>query len=121
MHSTDRTMLATTRGKPVAHINDRDAAARGIENGQDIRLFNDDGTIVIQARVTPAVRPGQVVLYTGFESYLYPGWKDSSCLETGMVKWLTLAGGYGHLRYRPLLWQPVPVDRGVRVDIQRAT
>jgi DMSO reductase family type II enzyme molybdopterin subunit len=120
MHSTDRTMLATTRGKPVAHINDRDAAGRGIENGQDIRLFNDDGTIVIQARVTPAVRPGQVVLYTGFESYLHPGWRDLPHLETGMVKWLTLAGGYGHLRYRPLLWQPVPVDRGVRVDIEKA-
>jgi DMSO reductase family type II enzyme molybdopterin subunit len=120
MHSTDRTMLATGRGKPVAHINDGDALARGIENGQDIRIFNDDATMVIQARVTPAVRPGQVVLYSGFEPYLYPGWKDFAHLETGMVKWLNLAGGYGHLRYRPLLWQPVPIDRGVRVDIQKA-
>jgi len=120
MHSTDRTMLATTRGAPVAHINDGDAAARGIENGQDIRIFNDESTIVIQARVTPAVRPGQVIVYTGYESYLHPEWKDLPNLETGMVKWLMLAGGYGHLRYRPQLWQPVPVDRGVRVDIQKA-
>ena len=120
MHSTDRTMMATTRGTPVAHINDGDAAARGIENGQDIRIFNDDATMVIQARVTPAVRPGQVVIYTGFESYLSPEWKDFANLETGMVKWLRLAGGYGHLRYRPLMLQPTPIDRGVRVDIQKA-
>ncbi len=120
MHSTDRTMLATTRGQPVAHINDGDAAARGIENGQDIRVFNDEGSILIQARVTPTVRPGQIIVYTGFESYLHPGWKDLPYLEIGMVKWLLLAGGYGHLRYRPLLWQPVPVDRGVRADIEKA-
>jgi len=37
-----------------------------------------------------------------------------------MTKWLSLASGYGLLRYRPLLWQPVPIDRGVRVDIQKA-
>ena len=120
MHSTDKTMLATTRGTPVAHINDVDAADRGIANGQDIRLFNDDSSMVIQAKVTPAVRPGQVLLYTGFESYLSPGWKDQATLETGMVKWLHLAGGYGHLAYRPLLWQPVPIDRGVHVDFEKA-
>lgn len=119
MHSTDRTMLATTRGTPVAHINDRDAAARGIENGQDIRVFNDEGSMIIQARVTPTVRPGQVIVYTGLESYMHPEWKSLSFLETGMVKYLLLAGGYGHLRYRPLLWQPVPIDRGIRVDYEK--
>ncbi len=34
-----------------------------------------------------------------------------------MVKWLHFAGGYGHLRYWSLQWQPTPVDRAVRVDI----
>jgi hypothetical protein len=36
-----------------------------------------------------------------------------------MVKWLHLAGGYGHLRFRPMCWQPVPIDRGVRVDVTK--
>lgn len=119
MHSTDKTMMATTRGVPVAHINDADAKARGIENGEDIRVFNDDSSIIVQAKVTPAVRPGQVLIYTGFESYQSPDWKDLATLETGMVKWLHLAGGYGHLAYRPFLWQPVPIDRGVRVDYEK--
>jgi hypothetical protein len=34
-----------------------------------------------------------------------------------MVKWLHFAGGYGHLRYRALHWQPMPVDRAVRVEV----
>ena len=37
-----------------------------------------------------------------------------------MVKHLGLAAGYGHLRYAPLGWQPVPVDRAINVDIQPA-
>jgi DMSO reductase family type II enzyme molybdopterin subunit len=117
MNVTSRTMLQTIRGEPVAHLNDRDAADRGIENGQSMRVFNDCASIVVQARVTPAVQPGQLILYNGFEPYQFEGWRDFSHLEPGMVKWLHLAGGYGHLRYRALHWQPVPIDRAVRVDV----
>ena len=40
-------------------------------------------------------------------------------VEPGMVKWLHMAGGYGHLRYWPIQWQPTPVDRAVRVDVAK--
>jgi hypothetical protein len=36
-----------------------------------------------------------------------------------VVKWLGLVGGYGHLQYRPLHWQPIPADRAVFVDVER--
>jgi DMSO reductase family type II enzyme molybdopterin subunit len=117
MNSTSRIILGTIRGEPVAHINDRDAAERGIENGKDMRVFNDVASVVVQARVTPAVQPGQLIMYNGFEPYQFKGWQDFSNVEPGMVKWLHFAGGYGHLRYRALHWQPVPIDRAVRVDI----
>ena len=120
MNSTSNIILGTSRGEPVVHINDRDAAARGIENGQDIRVYNDCSSLTVQARVTPAVQPGQVISYNGWEPYQFKGWQDISNLEPGMVKWLHLAGGYGHLRYRAMHWQPVPIDRGVRVDIAPA-
>jgi DMSO reductase family type II enzyme molybdopterin subunit len=120
MLSTSRIILNTLRGEPVAHINDGDAAARKIENGQDMRVFNDCASIVVQARVTPAVQPGQLIMYNGFEPYQFNGWQDFSNIEPGMVKWLHLAGGYGHLRYRALHWQPVPIDRAVRVDVAPA-
>jgi hypothetical protein len=85
-------------------------------------MFSHDlASMVVQARVRPTVRPGQVVMYMGFEPYQFPGWQDFSNLEPGMVKWLHLAGGYGHLRYRPLHWEPVSIDRAVRVDAQKAT
>jgi anaerobic selenocysteine-containing dehydrogenase len=120
MCSTSRIIMGTTRGEPVIHINDRDAAARGIENGQEIRVFNDVAEVIVQARVTPAAQPGQLIMYNGFEPYQFKGWQDFSNLEPGMVKWLHFAGGYGHLRYRALHWQPIPIDRGVRADIAPA-
>ncbi len=120
MCSTSRIIMGTNRGEPVIHINDRDAAARGIENGQEIRVYNDLAEVIVQARVTPAVQPGQLIMYNGFEPYQFKGWQDFSNLEPGMVKWLHFAGGYGHLRYRALHWQPIPIDRGVRVDIEPA-
>jgi hypothetical protein len=36
-----------------------------------------------------------------------------------MVKWLHFAGGYGHLQYRGLHWQPIPIDRAVHCDVER--
>ena len=33
---------------------------------------------------------------------------------------LRRAGGYGHLHYWTLQWQPTPIDRAVRIDIERA-
>jgi hypothetical protein len=39
---------------------------------------------------------------------MFRGWRGPMDLEPGLVKWLHLAGGYGHLRYWFLEWQPTP-------------
>jgi hypothetical protein len=36
-----------------------------------------------------------------------------------MIKWLHMAGGYGHLRYWPIQWQPAPSDRAIHVDVKK--
>jgi DMSO reductase family type II enzyme molybdopterin subunit len=118
---TNRIILNTQRGHPTAYVNDIDALARGIADGDQMRVFNDVSEAFVEARVTPSVRPGQLIMYNGFEPYQFDGWRDTSNVEPGMVKWLHFAGGYGHLRYRALHWQPVPIDRGVRVDMAKMT
>ena len=117
---TNRIILNTHRGHPTVYVNNRDADARGIADGDGVRVFNDVSEALVEARLTPSVRPGQLVMYNGFEPYQFEGWRDTSNVEPGMVKWLHFAGGYGHLRYRALHWQPVPIDRGVRADIALA-
>jgi DMSO reductase family type II enzyme molybdopterin subunit len=117
---TNRLLLHTHRGRPHAVINTGDARERGIEDGDEIRVWNDMGEFFVPAKVAPNVMPGQVIVYNGWEPYMFRGWRGPMDLEPGMVKWLHLAGGYGHLRYWPLQWQPTPIDRAVRIDIEKA-
>jgi DMSO reductase family type II enzyme molybdopterin subunit len=117
---TNEVILNTHRGHPTVYINTSDALARGIADDDLVRVYNDVSEAVVPARVTPSVRTGQVIMYNGFEPYQFPGWRDTANIEPGMVKWLHFAGGYGHLQYRALHWQPVPIDRGVRCEIERA-
>ncbi|MBV6509892.1 MAG: Dimethylsulfide dehydrogenase subunit alpha [Acidimicrobiales bacterium] len=116
-NATNPLMLETTRGHPTIVLNQRQAIARGVEDDQPVRVFNDLGSFVVRARLSPAVRPGQVVLYASWEPYGFEGWADGTQVEAGMVKWLHLATGWGHLRYTPMQWQPAPFDRLTRVDI----
>jgi DMSO reductase family type II enzyme molybdopterin subunit len=120
MNSANRIILNTHRGEPFVILNSDDAMEKGIENGDEVRVFSDVGSVHISAKLSPSVRPGQVIIYNGFEPYQHRDWYSQSDVEPGMVKWLHLAGGYGHLKFRPWHWQPVPVDRAVGVDVEKA-
>jgi anaerobic selenocysteine-containing dehydrogenase len=53
--------LRATEGEPHLDIHPADAASRGIEHGEMVRIFNDRGSFVARARVTPKARAGLVV------------------------------------------------------------
>ena len=120
MNITDQLLSQTHRGLPNVVINDGDAGRLGISDGDEVEVSNDIGSFTAAAKISPSVQPGQVISYNGWEPYQYRTWNTASDLEPGMVKWLHFAGGYGHLKYRPLQWQPVPFDRGVRVRLKKA-
>jgi anaerobic selenocysteine-containing dehydrogenase len=52
--------LRAIEGEPVLEISARDAAARGLVDGQRVRIFNDRGSIVCKAVVGERARPGVV-------------------------------------------------------------
>jgi anaerobic dimethyl sulfoxide reductase subunit A len=52
-------------------IHPADAAARGIADGQPVRVFNDRGTTVLPARVTDRIAPGVVSIKEG--AWFTPG------------------------------------------------
>jgi DMSO reductase family type II enzyme molybdopterin subunit len=119
MNMTNNIILNTHRGEPFVFMNDTDAAGLGVTNGEQVKIVNDVGEMIIQAKVTPACRPGQVIVYNGFEPYMHPGWYSQADVEPGPVKHLGMVGNYGHLKYRMFSWQPIPADRAVRVDVQK--
>jgi anaerobic selenocysteine-containing dehydrogenase len=119
MNMTNNIIQNTHRGEPFVFINNEDAADLGIENGDKVKMMSNVGEMLIQAKLSPAVRPGQLIVYNGFEPYMHENWYGQADIEPGHVKHLGFAGGYGHLKYRVLAWQPIPADRAVRVDLEK--
>jgi len=52
--------LRDIEGEPILEMHAGDAAPRGIEDGQTVRVFNDRGTYVCKAVVSARARPGVV-------------------------------------------------------------
>ncbi len=48
-----------------AHLNPLDAAARGISDGDEVRIWNDRGAIRLRCRLTPRILPGVVDIPQG--------------------------------------------------------
>jgi len=117
LNIVNRLMLETHRGTPHVLMNPGDAALRGLRDGERVRVHNDMGQTVLMLKTSPSVRPGQVIIYNGWEPYQFPNWSDEANVEPGMIKWLHLAGGYGHLKYWPTEWQPCPAARATRVQV----
>jgi anaerobic selenocysteine-containing dehydrogenase len=53
--------LRATEGEPWLDIHPQDAAARGVSEGDYVRVFNDRGSMELRARVTDRARRGVVV------------------------------------------------------------
>lgn len=113
-------MLDTHRGTPHLVVNPADAARIGIVDNDMLRVHNDLGEFRVPALLSPSAKPGQVVMYNGWDPYQFPNWAGPNDVEPGMFKWLHLAGGYGHLRYSVTEWQPSPVMRSTRVGLEKA-
>jgi nitrate reductase alpha subunit len=116
---TNKLLLQTHRGQPHMVMNSDDALAKGIEDDEEVRVSNDMNSFLVRVKLSPSVQPGQVIVYNGWDPHQFREWRGPMDVEPGMVKWLHLAGGYGHLRYWTFQWQPTPYDRGIRVDVAK--
>lgn len=118
MNMGNPVLLQTHRGEPHAVVNDLDAARLGLADHDRVRVSNDVGSFVVRVKTTGAQRPGVVTVYNGWDPHMFEGWNGTNDVSPGMVKHLGFVGGYGHLDYAPIGWQPVPADRGVRVRLE---
>ena len=115
-----RHMLRLQRGQPVMYMNSDDAHRRGIQDHDQARVFNDVGTFVIHVKPSPAVQPGQVIIYHAWENHQFRDWMQSQVAVPSPWKPLHVAGGYGHIRYRMFFAAPSHGPRGTTVEVERA-
>ena len=55
----------TSNGEGFLEINPADANARGLSDGDTVRVFNDRGEMKVKAKLTEAIKPGVVNCYQG--------------------------------------------------------
>ena len=113
-------MLQLQRGEPAVFVAVKDAKARGVSDGDRIRVFSDLGAFEAVAKVSAAVRPGQVIVYHAWEPYQFKGWKGQQEPVAAPFKPLHLAGDYGQIHYRGIYSGPGHHPRAQRVDFARA-
>jgi DMSO reductase family type II enzyme molybdopterin subunit len=119
MNQANPVMLQTHRGEPLVEVSVEDAVARGVDDNDLIRVWNDIAAFTCRAKVAPGVMPGQIISYNGWDGHQYRDWMGANEIEAGMVKWIAFAGGYGHIQYTENEWQPVPTDRGVPCNFEK--
>jgi DMSO reductase family type II enzyme molybdopterin subunit len=114
----DKLMLQQQRGEPVMWMNVGDADARGIRDGDRVRVFNDLDAFEIMAKVAPITRPGQVIVYHAWDNFQFRGQKGFQNLIPSPLNPVELAGGQFHLRPMAICLQPSHTDRDTRVEVE---
>ncbi len=114
-----RHLLRLQRGEPVMYMSVEDARQRGVHDHDQVRVYNDVGSFVIRVKPSPAVQPGQVIIYHAWENHQFRDWMQSQVAVPSPWKPLHIAAGYGHLRYRMFFAAPSHGPRGTTVEVER--
>lgn len=102
IHSTYKVspmLLRLQRGEPCVTINPRTAAAKGVADGDRVRMWNDLGEVVLQAKLAAGVPLDALVLEHGWEPFQYRGKKGHNAIIGDMLNLLEVSDGWGHLRF----------------------
>jgi complex iron-sulfur molybdoenzyme family reductase subunit alpha len=122
IHSTwrdNRYMLRLQRGVPIVYLHPDDAKARGIEDGDWVRIFNQIGATVCLCQVLPGEKKGRLTMYHGWEKFLgfgEGGWQSLTYIK---IKPTQLIGKYGHLNFKLNYWGPTGNNRDIKVEIEK--
>ena len=121
MWRDDPLLLGLQRGEPDVYVNPDDAAARGVADGDRIRVFNPAGEFSALAHVSAAIQPGMLFMYHGWDPMAFRGRQNFSevICTAGLIKPTSMAGDYGHLGYQPLAFAPNQTYKDFTCDFER--
>ncbi|WP_234187924.1 molybdopterin-dependent oxidoreductase [Shinella sp. NM-101] len=77
--------LYQVQGREPVRINSKDAAARGIADGDLVEIYNDRGTVIAGAVVSDEIMPGVISIYEG----CWPSLDGKGRCNSGLVNFLT--------------------------------
>lgn len=112
-HSNNRLLLNLNRGA-VVEINPRDAAMRGIQDGDPVEIFNRNGSYKLWALLTETIKPGVLCVDHGWWDRYLGGGKYHSVHTHQKVK--PTHENY----YLPAVYAPGQHWKDTRVDVKKA-
>ncbi|MCC6343552.1 MAG: nitrate reductase subunit alpha [Bryobacterales bacterium] len=126
-YSDDLRMLTLSRGIEPFWLNDKDAAAIGVEDNDWVEAYNDNGVVVTRAVVSARIPKGVSLFYHAPErSIAFPksplrnrrGGGTNSVTRL-RLKPVLMAGGYGQHCYRFNDYGPAASDRDTYVLVRK--
>ncbi|MEW6074413.1 MAG: molybdopterin-dependent oxidoreductase [Planctomycetota bacterium] len=100
------------RGIVPVELHPADAAARGIGEGDVVRIWNDLGEVRTTATLTPDVRPGVAVLPKGLWSHNTLGGGTANALAPDTLADLAHGACFNDARVEVERWGPPPAGAG---------
>lgn len=112
IHSTFHNLPRLRSLHPDAvYMNVLDAAERGIQDGDKVYIFNDRGTVLLPARVTPRIMPGVVTIPQG--AWYNPQMVNGKLVDVGgCINTLT--------NHRPSPYAKGNAQHNIMVNIRKA-
>jgi dimethylsulfide dehydrogenase subunit alpha/complex iron-sulfur molybdoenzyme family reductase subunit alpha len=114
-------MLRLQRGEPFVYINPGLAQHKGINDGDEVRVFNGIGQFYAQAKITPNVPDDQVLMEHAWEPYQFKNRQGLNDVVATLLQPLELVGDWGHLKFALFRWNANQLGNESSVDIERAT
>jgi complex iron-sulfur molybdoenzyme family reductase subunit alpha len=80
-------------------VNREVAKLKGIEDGDEIRVYNQLGEFFAMAKVSSSCPPDGLVMEHGWEPYMYKNLKGHNEVVPTALNLLEMADGWGHLKF----------------------
>jgi len=121
MWRDDSLMISLQRGEPDIYVNPDDAAARGVADGDLIRVFNSSSSFIVLAHVSSVMQPGVTFMYHGWDPMMFRDRQNFGAVIStgGLLKPTSLVGGYGHITYRPFYYEPNATFQDLTCDFEK--
>lgn len=121
--SEDALMLQLQRGEPVVIVNDADAAARDISDGDLVEVHNDVGSFELKAVVAARVPPGYAIVGHAWTNAQFRGGRHFQQVMPSPFNPIEFApatfADYPNLASDQWSGSPGMSDRDTRVDIRK--
>jgi len=118
-YRNSRTLLRLQRGKPYVAINPVVADAKGIKDGEEVKIYNSIGEFWAMAKVSPQAPVDGLVMEHGWEPNMYKNKQGHNEVVPTSLNLLEMADGWGHLKFGGL-WDGNQYAYDGAVDIKRA-